>query len=113
VELPDGRRRSIRRAVTDFDFPTVRESTKEKEKSLPKISVRTLLPLAYYVRVMSTSDKEVTHENRVPPAGSTSTNHSTHLGTNVVAAAAAIGQTDRNSDSANTPISTEEGATEQ
>lgn len=47
------------------------ESTKEKEKSLPTISVRTLLPLAYYVRVMSTSDKEVTHENRVPPADST------------------------------------------
>jgi hypothetical protein len=113
VELPDGRHRSIRRAVTDFDFPSVPGSIKGNEKSLPKISVRTLLPLVCYVRAMLTSHKEVTHENKIPTAGPTTANHPTHLGANVVTAATAIGQTDRGSDPTSTPINAEKGAIEQ
>jgi hypothetical protein len=62
---------------------------------------------------MLTSYKEVNHENKIPTAGSTIANHPTHLGANVVTAAAAIGQTDRSSDSTSTPINAEKGATKQ
>ena len=42
--LPDGRRRLIRRAATDLERPTL------TEPSVPRVSARTLLPLARHIR---------------------------------------------------------------
>ena len=63
--LPDGRRRLVRRAATDLERPLTPPAT------LPRISARTLLPLARHVRSMlAFSTKEVRHAN--PPLPSLS-----------------------------------------
>lgn len=54
VALPDGRRRSVGRAVTDLAVTT----TPNRERALPLISVRTLLPLARHVEVLLKISKE-------------------------------------------------------
>ena len=57
VALPDGRRRLLRRAVTDLERPPTSQAT-----SLPRISMRTLLPLARHIRSMQvSSSKESCH----------------------------------------------------
>jgi hypothetical protein len=54
--LPDGRRRFIPRAITDLQRPLASQET------LPRISARTLLPLARLVRSMlAASTKEASH----------------------------------------------------
>jgi hypothetical protein len=68
VALPDGRRRSLRRAVTDLSVATVSGC------ALPLISVRTLLPLARHVEVLlKISKEEIFNEqlaqSRFPVAG--------------------------------------------
>ncbi len=54
VALPDGRRRLIRRAATDLERPIATETP------VPRVSARTLLPLARYIRsVMTASRTEI------------------------------------------------------
>ena len=66
VALPDGRRRLMRRAVTDLERPLAGQTV------LPLISVRTLLPLVRHIRSMlAISNKEVCHANSLPAGSST------------------------------------------
>jgi hypothetical protein len=63
VALADGRRRSVRRAATDLgeDWPADPLGT---ASALPRISVRTLLPLARCLRgLLSSSTEEVPHDS--------------------------------------------------
>jgi Family of unknown function (DUF5372) len=56
VALADGRRRLIRRAATELERPA------EPERAMPRISVRTLLPLARHIRrVVAASAEEASH----------------------------------------------------
>lgn len=56
VAPPDGRRRLIRRAVTDLERPTT------VQVPVPRISARTLLPLARYIQsVVTASGTEIVH----------------------------------------------------
>src|SRR4051794_31277754 len=56
VCLADGRRRPLRRSATDLDAPAPGRA------ELPRISVRTLLPLARLVRgMLATSQEEAPH----------------------------------------------------
>jgi hypothetical protein len=50
VALADGRRRLLRRAATDLERPQTSQAN-----SLPRISARTLLPLARHIRSMQVS----------------------------------------------------------
>ena len=60
--LPDGRRRLLRRAATDLERPLASQAT-----ALPRISARTLLPLARHVRSMLTSlTEEIRHAKPSP-----------------------------------------------
>src|SRR3954453_9107142 len=52
VALPDGRRRLVRRAATNLDHPPPANMT------LPRISVRALLPLARHIRSMVAASLE-------------------------------------------------------
>ena len=63
IALEDGRRRSVRRAATDLDpAPAPRPGP-----DVPRISARTLLPLAHYVRgLLSTCDEEARDGPRHP-----------------------------------------------
>ena len=62
VRLADGRRRLVRRAATDLDRPAT------AEPEAPRISVRTLLPLARHVRRMLAASQEGTpHADPNPP----------------------------------------------
>jgi hypothetical protein len=67
IALEDGRCRSVRRAATDLDpAPAPRPGP-----DVPRISVRTLLPLAHYVRgLLSTCDEEVRDGPRHPSGAS-------------------------------------------
>ncbi|WP_368856661.1 hypothetical protein [Chelativorans sp. ZYF759] len=56
VRLPDGRRRSIRRSVTDLAAAPAEE--RGAPKSLPRISVRTLLTLMHHLNSTLTSRNE-------------------------------------------------------
>ena len=68
VALPDGRRRLLRRAVTDLERPPTSQAT-----SLPRISARALLPLARHIRSMQvSSSKEACHADLSLPRSSAS-----------------------------------------
>jgi hypothetical protein len=65
VELPDGRRRSLRRSVTDL--AGVVEATPSAAREAPRISARTLLPLARHLATsLAASAVEVPHADRAP-----------------------------------------------
>jgi hypothetical protein len=60
VELPDGRRRSLRRSVTDL--AGVAATTPSAAREVPRISARTLLPLARHLATsLAASAVEVSH----------------------------------------------------
>ena len=62
VCLADGRRRLLPRAATDLDQPAL------AEPDVPRISARTLLPLARLIQRMLTASQEVTsHAEPNPP----------------------------------------------
>jgi hypothetical protein len=68
VALPDGRRRLIRRAATDLDWPLA------SAVMLPRISLRTLLPLARLIRSMvAASCKEACHADTLPSSAAPTT----------------------------------------
>ena len=62
VLLPDGRRRSIPRSITDLAVEPFGESHDSIEESL-RVSVRTLLPLARFLTVRSSSFEEIGDEH--------------------------------------------------
>ncbi|WP_160330085.1 DUF5372 family protein [Rhizobium altiplani] len=63
VRLPDGRRRSIRRSITDL--VTVSLEARSESESAPRVSVRTLLTLMRHLNSMVTSSfKEVIRDER-------------------------------------------------
>ena len=70
VTLPDGRRRSLRRSITDLAGA---EGAAPRAPAIPlqnglRISVRTLLPLArHIVARLATAVEEVTRADRSPP----------------------------------------------
>jgi len=56
VALPDGRRRLIRRAATDLERPIA------AELPVPRVSARSLLPLARHIRdLVTASSAEIAH----------------------------------------------------
>jgi hypothetical protein len=61
VVLADGRRRLVRRSVTDLDRPGT------TGPAGPRISVRTLLPLARHLRCMVAASEEAPHARPSPP----------------------------------------------
>jgi len=62
VRLADGRRRLLPRAATDLDQPAL------AEPDVPRISARTLLPLARLVRrMLAASQEETSHAEPNPP----------------------------------------------
>ena len=64
LSLPDGRRRLVPRAATDLDRPLA------SAVALPRISVRTLLPLARRIRSMlAASCTEACHADTLPSPG--------------------------------------------
>jgi hypothetical protein len=66
VELPDGRRRTIRRAATDLVAPI---KGQDVGLDVPFINVRTLLPLARYLTgTLTASPEEVICDDHPPPA---------------------------------------------
>jgi hypothetical protein len=70
VELPDGRRRSLRRSVTDLAGAA--EATPSLERDAPRISARTLLPMARHVAAsLAGPAEEVPHDDRFPPVAET------------------------------------------
>ena len=58
VRLPDGRSRSIPRSITDLGVEPSAGTTDSNEDAL-RISVRTLLPLAYFLTARSSSLEEI------------------------------------------------------
>ena len=67
VELPGGRRRSLRRSVTDLTGAA--EATPSAEQEAARISARTLLPLARHLAAsLAASAVEVPHADRSPSA---------------------------------------------
>jgi hypothetical protein len=65
VELPDGRRRSLRRLVTDLAGAA--DATPTAEREPPRISARTLLPLARHVAAgLAARVMEVPHADQSP-----------------------------------------------
>jgi hypothetical protein len=99
VELADGRRRSIPRAATDLQASS--STGPQPEKPLPKVSVRTLLPLARYLRAMLTLSEEVSDENTAPTVNSADANDPAHLAGIVAPRTSSTGQTTSNSDPTN------------
>jgi hypothetical protein len=66
VELPDGRRRSVRRAATDLVVPS-----QPVGSNLPRISLRTLIPLARHMnRILNLLTEEVIRDEPAPPSAS-------------------------------------------
>src|ERR1700675_3767268 len=61
VRLPDGRRRSIPRSITNLAAEPFTQVNDSIEESL-RISVRTLLPLAHFLTARSTSLEEIGDE---------------------------------------------------
>jgi hypothetical protein len=66
VRLPDGRRRSIPRSITDLAAEPFTQVHDSIEQSL-RISVRTLLPLAHFLTARSTSLEEIGDERAASP----------------------------------------------
>jgi hypothetical protein len=66
VRLPDGRRRSIPRSMTDLAGEPFQKAHDSIEESL-RISVRTLLPLADYLAARSYSLEETGDERAASP----------------------------------------------
>jgi len=64
VRLPDGRRRSIPRSITNLAAEPFTQVNDSIEESL-RISVRTLLPLAHFLTARSTSLEEIGDERAV------------------------------------------------
>jgi hypothetical protein len=62
VLLPDGRRRSILRSITDLAVETFGQTHDSIEESL-RVSVRTLLPLARFLALRSPSFEEIGDEH--------------------------------------------------
>jgi hypothetical protein len=81
VALPDGRRRSLRRAITDLAgaegaLPPASISSRNDLR----ISARTLLPLArHIVAGLAAPVEEVTCDDRSPPAAASASRHSTRI----------------------------------
>lgn len=97
VALPDGRRRLLRRAATGLEQPLTSQAT-----SLPRISARTLLPLARHIRSMQVfPSKETCHADPSLPRSSVSDKDviapaaPTALGGAAAAGAAATDSADR------------------
>ena len=69
VELADGRKRSVRIAATDLVPPG--NSCSAAEPSLPRISVRTLIPLARHLnRILTLLTEEVIRDESASPSAS-------------------------------------------
>jgi hypothetical protein len=69
VELADGRKRSVRIAATDLVPPG--NSSSAAEPSLPRISVRTLIPLARHLnRILTLLTEEVIRDELASPSAS-------------------------------------------
>ena len=69
VRLPDGRRRSIRITATDLSAPDC--STRTPAASLPRISVRMLVPLAQHLdRILNLLTEEVIRDEPTSPSAS-------------------------------------------
>ena len=69
VELTDGRKRSVRIAATDLVPP--RNLSSAAEPSLPRISVRTLIPLARHLnRILTLLTEEVIRDEPASPSAS-------------------------------------------
>jgi hypothetical protein len=66
VRLPDGRRRSIPRSITNLATEPFTQVHDSVEQSL-RISVRTLLPLAHFLTARSTSLEEIGDERAASP----------------------------------------------
>jgi hypothetical protein len=66
VRLPDGRRRSIPRSITNLAAEPFTQVNDSIEESL-RISVRTLLPLAHFLTARSTSLEEIGDERAACP----------------------------------------------
>jgi hypothetical protein len=66
VELADGRKRSVRIAATDLVAPG--NSSSAPQPGLPRISVRTLIPLAQHVnRILTLLTEEVIRDEPASP----------------------------------------------
>jgi hypothetical protein len=66
ITLPDGRRRSVRRAATDLVFPPW-----PVVPNIPRISIRTLIPLARHVnRILNLLTEEVIRDEPAPSSAS-------------------------------------------
>jgi hypothetical protein len=62
IALPDGRRRSIRRSITDLAAASHGEHPGTADET-PRVSIRTLLPLAQHLATMITaSEPKVIHD---------------------------------------------------
>ncbi len=68
IRLPDGRRRSIPRSITDLTVEPLPKSDDSIEQSL-RISIRTLLPLTRYLTARSSSLEEIGDERAASPEG--------------------------------------------
>src|SRR3954463_10692175 len=88
VELGDGRRRSIRRLVTDLGMPSSVSSPRASD--LPRISARTLLPLArHLITTLASSAEEVIRDGHHPTAPASCCVSSVHDNSGAPAAALA------------------------
>jgi hypothetical protein len=66
VELPGGRRRSVRKTATDLVAPS-----EPVGSNLPRISIRTLIPLARHVnRILNLLTEEVIRDEPAPSSAS-------------------------------------------
>ena len=66
VELPGGRRRSVRKTATDLVVPS-----QPVGSNLPRVSIRTLMPLAWHVnRILNLLTEEVIRDGPAPPSAS-------------------------------------------
>ena len=108
VELGDGRRRSIRRSATDLGTPSSVASPRASD--LPRISVRTLLPLARHLTpTLAASAEEVIRDGHHPTAPASCCVSSVH--SNSGAPAAALAEPAGRDASADRPCSRRPAAT--
>jgi hypothetical protein len=88
VELADGRRRSLPRSVTDLDQPS--PTLAPSVSDLPRISARTLLPLArHLMATLASSAEEVIRDGHHPTAPASCCVSSVHSNPGAPAAALA------------------------
>jgi hypothetical protein len=108
VELGDGRRRSIRRSVTDLGTPS--SVSPPRASDLPRISARTLLPLARHLTTtLASSAEEVIRDGHHPTAPASCCVSSVH--SNSGAPAAALAEPAGRDASADRPCSRRPAAT--